>query len=130
MPEASLRQLPSLGKSLPEGARRSATDPDHYDFFGQRCVKDLKPVVLTPREAGGTRWLELRLRHNCWKHEEDLGLIHLLQALGGRRTHCDTHAVFHPDGRRRSHNELTVGLSEDDYRQMLITRRAGGDPPT
>jgi hypothetical protein len=26
------------------------------------------------------------------------------------------------------HNKLIIGLSEDDYRQMLLTRRAGGDP--
>ncbi|MBQ0894654.1 hypothetical protein KBX37_16370 [Micromonospora sp. U56] len=71
-PEAYLRQLPSLADSLPEGARRFATDPGHYDFLGQRCVKDLKPARLTSGEADGSRWLELYLRHNCWKHEEDL----------------------------------------------------------
>lgn len=71
-PEAYLQQLPSLADALPEGARRFATDPDHYDFFGRRCVKDLKPARLTSGEAGGSRWLELHLRHNCWKHEEDL----------------------------------------------------------
>jgi hypothetical protein len=26
------------------------------------------------------------------------------------------------------HNKLIIGLSEDDYHQMLLTRRAGGDP--
>ncbi|MDG4807767.1 hypothetical protein O7634_13510 [Micromonospora sp. WMMD1120] len=71
-PEAYLLELPSLAESLPEGAGRFATDPDHYDFFGQRCVKDLKPARLTSGETDGGRWLELYLRHNCWKHEEDL----------------------------------------------------------
>ncbi|MEU5941882.1 hypothetical protein ABZ807_22460 [Micromonospora sp. NPDC047548] len=71
-PTPYLRRLPSLADSLPAGARRFATDPDHYDFFGQRCVKDLKPARLTSGEAGGIRWVELQLRHNCWKHEEDL----------------------------------------------------------
>ncbi|WP_328850980.1 hypothetical protein OG994_23375 [Micromonospora globbae] len=70
--EVYLQQLPSLAHSLPEGARRFATDPGHYDFFGQRCVKDLKPARLTSGETGGSRWLELHLRHNCWKHEDDL----------------------------------------------------------
>ncbi|WBB67740.1 hypothetical protein [Micromonospora sp. WMMD812] len=71
-PEAYLRQLPSFADSLPEGARRFATDPGHYDFFGQRCVKDLKPARLTSGDADGSRWVELYLRHSCWKHEEDL----------------------------------------------------------
>ncbi|MGC4818703.1 hypothetical protein [Micromonospora sp. DT63] len=71
-PNEYLRQLPSLADSLPEGARRFATDPGHYDFFGQRCVKDLKPARLTSGGTGGSAWLELYLRHNCWKHEEDL----------------------------------------------------------
>lgn len=71
-PDAYLRQLPSFADSLPQGARRFATDPGHYDFFGQRCVKDLKPARLTSGETGGSRWVELNLRHNCWKHEEDL----------------------------------------------------------
>ncbi|MFC7550540.1 hypothetical protein [Plantactinospora sp. GCM10030261] len=71
-PTAYLRQLPRFAESLPEGARRFATDSSHYDFFGQRCVKDLKPEQLTSGETGGSRWLELHLRHNCWKHEEDL----------------------------------------------------------
>ncbi|MBY8875417.1 hypothetical protein K7640_26630 [Micromonospora sp. PLK6-60] len=71
-PEAYLRQLPALADSLPEGARRFAADPGHYNFFGRRCVKDLKPARLSSGEVDGSRWLELQLRHNCWKHEEDL----------------------------------------------------------
>ncbi|MEU4399878.1 hypothetical protein ACIQH6_09755 [Micromonospora orduensis] len=71
-PEAYLQELPALADSLPEGARRFATDPGHYDFSGQRCVKNLKPERLTSGETDGIRWLELYLRHNCWKHEEDL----------------------------------------------------------
>lgn len=39
-PETYLRRLPSFAGSLPEGARRFATDPGHYDFLGPRCVKD------------------------------------------------------------------------------------------
>ncbi|GAA4580314.1 hypothetical protein GCM10023176_59620 [Micromonospora coerulea] len=71
-PAKYLRRLPSLADSLPEGARKFATDADHYDFFSQRCVKDLKPARLMSGQTGGSRWLELHLRHNCWKHEEDL----------------------------------------------------------
>jgi len=71
-PTAYLEQLPTLASSLPEGARAFATDPEHYNYYGQRCVKDLKPQRLTSGEDNGATWLELRLRHNCWKHEEDL----------------------------------------------------------
>jgi len=71
-PNAYLAQLPRLAGSLPAGARAFATDPGHYNYHGQRCVKDLKPQRLTSGEDNGVTWLELRLRHNCWKHEEDL----------------------------------------------------------
>src|SRR5262245_58059175 len=67
-PAAYLRELPGFVDALPTGARAFATDPAHYDFFGQRCIKDLKPLSLT----AGDHWVELRLGHNCWKHEEDL----------------------------------------------------------
>lgn len=33
--------LPEFVDELPEGARKFATDPDHYDFSSPRCVKDL-----------------------------------------------------------------------------------------
>jgi hypothetical protein len=38
---AYLTALPQLAGDLPPGAARFATDPDHYDFAGLRCVKDL-----------------------------------------------------------------------------------------
>ena len=71
-PRPYLQQLPTLANSLPPGARAFATDPEHYNYYGRRCVKDLKPQHLTAGEDNGTSWLELGLRHNCWKHEEDL----------------------------------------------------------
>ncbi|MCK2240275.1 MULTISPECIES: hypothetical protein [unclassified Crossiella] len=69
-PEAYLAVLPTLAADLPPGARAFATDPDHYDFHGKRCVKDLKPTE--PRTEGDQ--LVLELRHNCWKHDADLVL--------------------------------------------------------
>ncbi|GAA4623213.1 hypothetical protein [Cellulomonas oligotrophica] len=36
-----LEVLPEMVDRLPEGARRFATDPDRYDFYSTRCVKDL-----------------------------------------------------------------------------------------
>ncbi|WP_084966030.1 hypothetical protein [Thermoactinospora rubra] len=62
--------LPELAPRLPPGAREFATDPDHYDFYSQRCVKDLALERITINE--GDAYIELGFRHNCWKHEEDL----------------------------------------------------------
>lgn len=71
-PRPYLERLPSLAPSLPPNARAFATDPEHYNFTGKRCVKDLKPQRLTSGGAGGASWLELELKHNCWKHDDDL----------------------------------------------------------
>ncbi|GIF16320.1 hypothetical protein [Actinoplanes teichomyceticus] len=71
-----LDALGAFAERLPPGARAFATDPQHYDLFGGRCVKDLKPVALTlgdgDGDGDGRAWAELRLQHHCWKHEEDL----------------------------------------------------------
>ncbi|MEV0899533.1 hypothetical protein [Actinoplanes sp. NPDC049802] len=67
-----LDAISTFAERLPPGARVYATDPQHYDFFGRRCVKDLKPVALTLGDGDGKAWAELRLQHNCWKHEENL----------------------------------------------------------
>jgi hypothetical protein len=75
-PTAYLAQLPTLASSLPAAARAFATDPEHYNYYGRRCVKDLVPERLTSGEDSGRPWLELRLRHNCWKHEEDLTILY------------------------------------------------------
>jgi hypothetical protein len=71
-PSTYLDSLATFAAQLPPGAAAFAADPQHYDFLARRCVKDLKPVSLTVAEIDGTRAAELRLRHNCWKHEEDL----------------------------------------------------------
>lgn len=68
-PARYLSSLPSIAGDLPPGARAFATDPDHYDFRSRRCVKDL--TVQAVRGAG-TEEVEVELRHNCWKHDEDL----------------------------------------------------------
>jgi hypothetical protein len=71
-PRAYLDLLPTLAGALPPGARAFATDPDHYDFSGKRCVKDLKPDTLLRGKTSGEDWLQLGFRHNCWKHDDDL----------------------------------------------------------
>lgn len=75
-PLAYLDQLADLAPQLPPGARAFAVDPDHYDFHGERCVKDLKIEQLRfgADDDGGT--FEIHFRHNCWKHEEDLRITY------------------------------------------------------
>jgi hypothetical protein len=41
-PEEYLSVLPEIAPKLPRGAREFALDEEHYNFFGRRCVKDLK----------------------------------------------------------------------------------------
>ncbi|GAA1539774.1 hypothetical protein [Kribbella lupini] len=76
-PQPYLAQLPALAASLPDGARAFATDPEHYNYYGRRCTKDLKPQRLTSGEDNGTKWVELYLGHNCCKHEEDLTIRYI-----------------------------------------------------
>ncbi|GLY52450.1 hypothetical protein [Lentzea sp. NBRC 102530] len=73
-PDAYLAELPAFAAALPEGARRFAEDPDHYDFFGPRCVKDLKldRVVLTDREDAVS--LEVLFAPNRFKHDRALSI--------------------------------------------------------
>ncbi|GIH05817.1 hypothetical protein Rhe02_38840 [Rhizocola hellebori] len=71
-PTAYLEELPRLAGLLPVGAQTFATDPQHYDFNSQRFIKNLKPERLTYGDTDEIAWLELHLRHNCWRHEEDL----------------------------------------------------------
>ncbi|WP_336157956.1 hypothetical protein [Amycolatopsis sp. VC5-11] len=76
-PQAYLRLLPALSAELPPGARAFAADPDHYDFPGKRCVKDLVLDTLLRGTTDGEDWLQLGFRHNCWKHDEDLNIRYL-----------------------------------------------------
>lgn len=66
-----IRRLPGFVNDLPPGARAFATDPQHYDFTGTRCVKDLR-LDQIPTSSQENNDHQLRLRHNCWKHDEDL----------------------------------------------------------
>jgi hypothetical protein len=43
-------QLPRLQAELPPGAWAFASNADHYDFYSERCVKDLKLLALTTSE--------------------------------------------------------------------------------
>jgi hypothetical protein len=65
-----LSKLPSLAPALPPGAREFTIDKNHYDFSSSRCIKDLKVSGIRVTGDGGE--LELALRHNCWKRNDDL----------------------------------------------------------
>ncbi|MFE7559078.1 hypothetical protein [Kitasatospora sp. NPDC057500] len=80
-PRTYLELLPALSTKLPQGARAFATDGGHYDFTGRRCVKDLS--FYRAAFLDNSREFDLRLRHNCWKHDEDLA-IHYTGVTGIR----------------------------------------------
>ncbi|NJP94868.1 hypothetical protein HCN51_36465 [Nonomuraea sp. FMUSA5-5] len=52
-PAPYLAALKSFASRLPAGARRFATDPDHYDFRSERCVKDLRLREIIVSSTGG-----------------------------------------------------------------------------
>jgi hypothetical protein len=100
-PSAYLDQLGRLAESLPPGASAFATDAQHYDFNALRFIKNLQPQRLVAGETDGAAWWELQLRHNCWRHEEDLtiryhGVRSLAPEPAGRTTIDVTglHEVF------------------------------------
>ncbi|WP_405428409.1 hypothetical protein [Streptomyces erythrochromogenes] len=70
-PARYLEVLPSLADGLPPGARAFATAPEHYDFHGKRCVKDLE-VQDVRTDGVDDQQMEIEFRHSCWKHDEDL----------------------------------------------------------
>jgi len=65
-----LSKLPGLVPALPPGAGEFAADKDHYDFSSSRCIKDLKISGINVTDD--LTAIEMSLRHNCWKHDEDL----------------------------------------------------------
>ena len=71
-PSGYLAQLPQLAAALPAGSRAFAEAQGHYDLNGPRCVKDL---VLSRVDFDSTETevtLELRFRHRCGQHVENL----------------------------------------------------------
>jgi len=70
-PGPYLRALPGLKDDLPPGSFRFASDGDHYDFRGERCVHDLEFGRLSfSDEDSGV--VELELIGNQWKHDGNL----------------------------------------------------------
>ncbi|WP_017622525.1 hypothetical protein [Nocardiopsis chromatogenes] len=74
-PQGYLERLPELLPGLPEGARAFASDPDHYDYYSRRCVKDLKLArVDLPLDGDGP--LHVRFAPNPFKHDTGLTLTY------------------------------------------------------
>lgn len=71
-PQNYLQVLPQFSGDLPSGAAAFATHPDHYDFRGVRCVKDLELSKATLVDDQGQVSLEFVLTPNEWKHESGL----------------------------------------------------------
>ncbi|MFF0385215.1 hypothetical protein [Streptomyces sp. NPDC004286] len=88
-PRPYLARLPGIAAGLPPGARAFATDPAHYDPDAKRCVRDLLPTRVN-RTADGD--VEIRFRHNCFRHEEDL----LVRYTGVSRFQSDVLDVCDP----------------------------------
>lgn len=120
-PRVYLDRLPSLADNLPHGAREFATDPGHYDFAGTRCTKDLAPEHLQTGTDEDGVWVELGLRHNCWKHDEDLtiryhGVYQLTISAPGQRSDWTLLGPvildeILPDGRGCTHEIACLGGS-------------------
>ncbi|MFC6929013.1 hypothetical protein ACFQHO_00690 [Actinomadura yumaensis] len=55
-PTPYLDLLPDLAIALPVGARAFATNVDHYDFVGKRCVKDLQLTRSTDPPRASSRF--------------------------------------------------------------------------
>jgi hypothetical protein len=66
-----LDALAGLATRLPPGAARYATDPDHYDFYGARCPKDLSLREVVAGDEGELS-LVVRFAANPHKHNGDL----------------------------------------------------------
>lgn len=72
-PSAYLDQLPAMQGDLPPGAWSFASDPDHYNFYSPRCVKDLTIGSISLVDTGEIS-LMVHLQPNDWKHETGLEL--------------------------------------------------------
>jgi hypothetical protein len=67
-----LAVLPQIEADLPEGARRFALDEEHYNFFGPRCVKDLRLLRATVSDSNDQISAELEFAPNQFKHDQGL----------------------------------------------------------
>jgi hypothetical protein len=74
-PRRYLEVLPGLLQDMPEGARRFAADPDHYDFYSLRCVKDL--ALVRQDFAASSVACTIEFAPNSFKHEMGLSVSYV-----------------------------------------------------
>ncbi|MBS2966873.1 hypothetical protein KGA66_27820 [Actinocrinis puniceicyclus] len=63
-------QLPELQTELPPGAWAFASNSDHYDFYSERCVKDLKLLALSVAEKSDGTSVVIRFGFNSVAPEQ------------------------------------------------------------
>ena len=73
-PRPYLAALPALAEHLPEGARQFATDPDHYNFYSERCVKDLKLMGLSYLDRRFSLSVEAKFWFNEHREVDELAI--------------------------------------------------------
>lgn len=71
-PGPYLAELNVVGRDLPLGARAFASDPDHFDFYGPRCVKDLQFRSAKLVDDERVVSLVIDFLPNPYKHEQRL----------------------------------------------------------
>lgn len=76
-PSAYLAFLNEHAGSLPSGAAAFACDPQHYDFYGTRCVKDLRLASMSIVDGHGVLSMELSFAPNTFKHDSGLKIRYL-----------------------------------------------------
>jgi len=69
-----LKELTELAPQLPSGARGFVTDPEHYDYSGRRCIKDLNLRDYRAFGAGGIMDVRFKFDGNQYKHDEGLAI--------------------------------------------------------
>jgi hypothetical protein len=78
------------GRESSRGARSFAEDPEHYDFYGPRCVKDLTVDGMTYRDTEEEVSLSIHFRPNQFKHSHPLvvcysGVLSFTIEVGARQ---------------------------------------------
>src|ERR1044072_5051556 len=73
-PRPYMELLPNLEGSLPGGAYSFVTDPEHYNFFSERSIKDLKIERLEVVDGFATLGITLDLSYNELPHAPRLSI--------------------------------------------------------
>lgn len=87
--------LVDLRGSLPDGAYRFVSDPEHYDFYSERSVKDLKVERLTMVDSFAALGIKLDLAYNDLPNVPRLSIDYSdvfdlsIQVRSGYKARCD-----------------------------------------